>query len=129
MELVDGGFEQQARQAFRNLTAVIAAAGGTPADAVKLTVYLMDMDDFPGVNAVMAEFFEEPFRPGRPSASPHCRAGRSSRSMASWCWNADAAWSKHRFAAQARWACRRELRETRVGRSFGTRIRNGAAPR
>ena len=61
MELVDGGFEQQARQAFRNLTAVIAAAGGTPADAVKLTVYLMDMDDFPGVNAVMAEFFEEPF--------------------------------------------------------------------
>ena len=61
MELVDGGFEEQARQAFRNLTAVIAAAGGSPAEVVKLTVYLIDMNDFPVVNSVMAEFFDEPF--------------------------------------------------------------------
>lgn len=61
MELVDGGFEEQARQAFRNLTAVIAAAGGSPAEVVKLTVYLIDMSDFPVVNSVMAEFFDEPF--------------------------------------------------------------------
>ena len=61
MELVDGGFEEQARQAFRNLTAVIAAAGGSPAEVVKLTVYLIDMNDFPAVNSVMAEFFDEPF--------------------------------------------------------------------
>ena len=61
MELVDGGFEEQARQAFRNLAAVIAAAGGSPAEVVKLTVYLIDMNDFPVVNSVMAEFFAEPF--------------------------------------------------------------------
>ena len=61
MELVGPGFEAEARQAFRNLAAVISAAGGTPAGVVKLTVYLTDMGDFPAVNAVMAEFFDEPF--------------------------------------------------------------------
>ena len=61
MELAAPDFEAEARQAFRNLTAVIAAAGGTPGDAVKLTVYLTDMGDFSVVNAVMSEFFDEPF--------------------------------------------------------------------
>ena len=61
MELVGAGFEEQARQAFCNLCAVIAAAGGTTADVVKLTVYLTDMNDFPTVNAVMMEFFDEPY--------------------------------------------------------------------
>lgn len=61
MELVAPDFETEARQVFRNLSAVIAAAGGTTADAVKLTVYLTDMGNFPAVNAVMAEFFDEPY--------------------------------------------------------------------
>lgn len=61
MELVPGGFEAQARQAFRNLCAVIAAAGGVPAQLVKLTIYLRNMDDFPTVNDVMGEFFDEPY--------------------------------------------------------------------
>ena len=61
MELVAPDFETEARQVFRNLTAVIGAAGGTTADAVKLTVYLTDMGNFPEVNAVMTEFFDEPY--------------------------------------------------------------------
>ena len=61
MELVAPDFETEARQVFRNLAAVIAAAGGSPGDAVKLTVYLTDMGNFPSVNAVMSEFFDEPF--------------------------------------------------------------------
>ncbi len=61
MELVAPDFETEARQVFRNLTAVIGAAGGTTADAVKLTVYLTDMGNFPAVNAVMVEFFDEPY--------------------------------------------------------------------
>ena len=28
---------------------------------VKLTIYLTDLNDFPTVNTVMAEFFDEPF--------------------------------------------------------------------
>jgi len=61
MELVGPGFETEARQVFRNLVAVIAAAGATTADVVKLTVYLTDMGNFPAVNAVMAECFDEPY--------------------------------------------------------------------
>lgn len=61
MEIAAGTFEDRARQVFANLAAVAQAAGGTLDDVVKLTVYLTDLDDFATVNAVMAEFFAEPF--------------------------------------------------------------------
>ena len=51
----------QARQVFRNLAAVLEAAGVGLADVVKTTVYLADMADFPAVNAVYAEHFSEPY--------------------------------------------------------------------
>ena len=81
MELVAPDFETEARQVFRNLTAVIGAAGGTTADAVKLTVYLTDMGNFPAVNAVMTEFFDQPF-PARAAigvASPAPRGAGGGR--------------------------------------------------
>jgi reactive intermediate/imine deaminase len=46
---------------FDNLAAVAEAAGGTLADAVKLTVYLTDLGSFGDVNTVMAEYFAEPY--------------------------------------------------------------------
>jgi len=61
MELVDGGIETQAQQVFRNLTAIANAAGTTLQQAVKLTIYLTDLNDFARVNAIMAEYFEEPY--------------------------------------------------------------------
>ena len=60
MEIV-GGFENQLRQIFKNITAVSAAAGARLEDVVKLTVFLTDMNDFPKVNEVMPEFFSEPY--------------------------------------------------------------------
>jgi enamine deaminase RidA (YjgF/YER057c/UK114 family) len=36
---------------------VLAAAGATPADVVKVTVYLLDIDDRPAINPVRQEFF------------------------------------------------------------------------
>ena len=60
MELVEGTREQIDR-VFRNLQAVASAAGGTLADVVKLNVYLTDLGDFPLVNEVMAEYFQEPY--------------------------------------------------------------------
>ena len=60
MELV-GGTERQIRQVFDNLKAVAEASGGTLADVVKLTVYLTDLGDFPTVNEIMAEYFDEPY--------------------------------------------------------------------
>jgi reactive intermediate/imine deaminase len=61
MELVGDEAELQIRQVFENLSAVAAAAGGTLADIVKLTVYLTDLGHFPTVNEVMAEYFAEPY--------------------------------------------------------------------
>ncbi len=60
-ELVDGGFNAQARQVFKNLNAVAKAAGGSLADAVKLTVYVTDLNNFHLLNEVMIEFLPEPF--------------------------------------------------------------------
>ena len=60
MELVEG-FEAQAHQVFKNLSAVTTAAGGSLADIVKLTIYLTDLSNFPTVNTVMAEYFDEPY--------------------------------------------------------------------
>lgn len=61
MEIVDGGIEAQVRRVFDNLAAVCAAAGGGLGDIVKLNVFLTDMGDFPVVNAVMGEYFDEPY--------------------------------------------------------------------
>lgn len=60
-ELVTGDFRDRARRVFENLKAVAEAAGGTLDDVVKLTVYLTDLGEFATVNAVMAEFFHEPY--------------------------------------------------------------------
>ena len=61
MELVEGSMEQQIRRVFDNLQAVSQAAGGELEQVVRLTVYLVDLADFPEVNAVMAEYFSEPY--------------------------------------------------------------------
>jgi len=60
-QLLAGGAEAQARQAFTNLAAVAEAAGATLANAVKLTLFLTDLKDFSTVNAVMQEFFQPPY--------------------------------------------------------------------
>ncbi|MFM7254440.1 MAG: Rid family detoxifying hydrolase [Betaproteobacteria bacterium] len=60
-QLLAGGVEAQARQAFTNLAAVAEAAGATLANAVKLTLFLTDLKDFSTVNAVMQEFFQPPY--------------------------------------------------------------------
>ncbi len=61
MQQVDGGVDAQIRQVLENLRAVCRAAGGDFDRLVKLNVYLVDMSDFPRVNALMAEYFSEPY--------------------------------------------------------------------
>ena len=61
MELVKGDIRAQARQVFENLAAVAQAAGGSLANAVRLTIYLTDLANFPVVNEIMAEYCKEPF--------------------------------------------------------------------
>ena len=49
----------QARQVFANIGAILAAAGSGFADVVKVTVYLLDIDDRRRINAVRQEVFGE----------------------------------------------------------------------
>ncbi len=60
-ELVAGGFEAEARQVLANLQAVVAAAGLSLADAVRITVYVVDLADFPRLNELMATTFRQPY--------------------------------------------------------------------
>lgn len=61
MELVSPDARAQIDQVFRNLRAVARAAGGDFGDLVKLNIYLTDLTDFPLVNEIMAEYFDEPY--------------------------------------------------------------------
>ena len=61
MELVEGDIGARARRVFDNLTAVMQEAGGSLSDIVKLTIYLVDLEQFGQVNEVMAEYFDAPF--------------------------------------------------------------------
>jgi 2-iminobutanoate/2-iminopropanoate deaminase len=63
-DIVGGGFEGQARQVLANLRAVLAAAGCTFSDVVKATVYVVDLADFPKLNALYGEAMGE-HRPAR----------------------------------------------------------------
>jgi len=61
MVVVEGDFEARARQVFDNLKAVAAAAGGDLNQIVKITVFLTDLDNFATVNAVMEDYFDQPY--------------------------------------------------------------------
>jgi reactive intermediate/imine deaminase len=61
MELVADEFWPQAHQVFKNLSAVAAAAESSLDACVKLTVYLVDLNDFKDLNAIMAEYIKAPF--------------------------------------------------------------------
>lgn len=52
-----GDVVAQFGQVLANLRAVLAAADATPADVVKVTVFLTDVDDRPRINPLREEFF------------------------------------------------------------------------
>ena len=60
-ELVRGGAAEEARQALRNLGAVLDAAGLRFADLVKTTIYLVELSDFSAVNEIYGEFVVSPY--------------------------------------------------------------------
>jgi 2-iminobutanoate/2-iminopropanoate deaminase len=60
-EMVQGDVKVKAARCLDNLAAVAQAAGVSLANAVKLTVFLADMNDFAAVNEVYASRFQEPY--------------------------------------------------------------------
>ena len=53
--------EEQAHQAFKNLSAILTEAGGDLSDVVKLTLFVTDLNDFATVNQIMTQYIAEPF--------------------------------------------------------------------
>lgn len=60
-DMVQSGIEAEIRQVFTNLSAVAKAAGASLADAVRIGIYLTDMNDFAAVNKAMQAEFSEPY--------------------------------------------------------------------
>jgi 2-iminobutanoate/2-iminopropanoate deaminase len=60
----EADFEQQARLAIRNMLAVVEAAGGSAATLLKVTVYLVGVENWPRFNTVYAEILGDA-RPAR----------------------------------------------------------------
>ena len=57
-EMVGAGrVDAETEQVLANLQAVLAAAGCSAADVVKVTIYLADMADFPRVNEIYGRVF------------------------------------------------------------------------
>jgi reactive intermediate/imine deaminase len=50
LEVVPGGVAAETVQVLRNLERILAAAGATLEDVVKMTIYLANDDDFPAMN-------------------------------------------------------------------------------
>ena len=61
MEVVEGGIKAEITRVFDNLKAVASASGGSLADVVKLNIFLVDLGNFPIVNEIMAQYFDEPY--------------------------------------------------------------------
>lgn len=59
--IVSGGIEAQAHQAFANVKNIVEAAGTTMSSVLKVTVFMADMADFVKVNAIYAQYFTEPY--------------------------------------------------------------------
>jgi len=60
-KLVQGDIAAQTEQCFKNLFNVLAAAGLTPEDVVKVNVFLTDMNDFTAMNTVYTNQFSSPY--------------------------------------------------------------------
>jgi 2-iminobutanoate/2-iminopropanoate deaminase len=61
-QLVEGGIAEQTERVLENLRGIVEASGSSMHKAVKVSVFLKDMNDFAAMNEVYAHFF--------PSAPP-----------------------------------------------------------
>jgi 2-iminobutanoate/2-iminopropanoate deaminase len=58
-ELELGDVRSETRRTLQNIRAILEAAGSSLRDAVRVGVFLADMKDFDGMNAVYKEFFPD----------------------------------------------------------------------
>lgn len=56
-QIVPGGIREQTARTLENLKAVLEAGGSSLGQAIKVTVFLKDMNDFAAMNEVYASYF------------------------------------------------------------------------
>jgi len=56
-QMAQGGIAAETARVLENLKAVVEAAGSSLGQALKVTVYLKDMNDFAAMNEVYARYF------------------------------------------------------------------------
>ena len=64
-DFVPGGIKEQTRQSLINVKAILETAGTSMDNAMKLTVFLSDMNNFAQMNEVYGEFFTAGNYPSR----------------------------------------------------------------
>lgn len=57
--IVEDDIEVQTKRVIENIRAILEASGYTLSDIVKVTVYLVDLNDFPKFNKIYSEYFRE----------------------------------------------------------------------
>lgn len=57
-ELIKGSMKEQTCRCMDNIKAILAAAGGSIKDVVRITIYLTDLVNFSVVNEVYANYFD-----------------------------------------------------------------------
>ena len=56
-----GDFDAQAKQTFENLQRVLEAGGSDLSKVIKVTIYIVDMDNFPKIVALRERYFTPPY--------------------------------------------------------------------
>lgn len=59
--IVEGGVEEQTKQVFENMKALLDASGSCLDRVFKTTVFIKDMNDFAAINQVYASYFHGDF--------------------------------------------------------------------
>ncbi|KAK4250008.1 Endoribonuclease L-PSP/chorismate mutase-like protein [Corynascus novoguineensis] len=70
-KFVDGSVKDRTRQALKNLSAVLEAAGSSLQNVIKVNVFLTDMTNFAAMNEVYDEFFVWQPKPCRTCVAVH----------------------------------------------------------
>lgn len=64
-KLIEGPLEMQTRRVFESIKAIVAEAGLTMADVVKVTAFLDNLADYPAFNLVYQQYFKNDPPPAR----------------------------------------------------------------
>jgi len=58
-EFIDSNIEKQTEQVLKNIKSILEAANSSLRNVVKVTIYLINMDDFLLLNNIYSKYFKE----------------------------------------------------------------------